>query len=74
MVKKLLQLQQHTGAIGPHRHLCGRKLKILESHRRPMRELVAQKPDRTLAQLRKALELDCTLPAIHYVLEDKELS
>jgi transposase len=74
MVKKLLQLRRHTGAIGPRRHLCGRKPKILESHRRRMRELVAKKPDMTLAELRKALGLDCTLPAIHYVLEAMGLS
>jgi hypothetical protein len=39
-----------------------------------MRELVAQKLDRILAELRKALELDCTLPAIHYASEDMGLS
>jgi hypothetical protein len=34
-------------------------------------EQLAQKPERTLAELHKALELDCTLQAIHYVLEDR---
>jgi transposase len=33
-----------------------------------MRGLLAKKPDLTLAELRQAMRLDCTLPAIHYVL------
>jgi transposase len=74
MVKKLLKQRRHTGDIGSRRHLCGRKPKILESHHSRMRELIANKPDRTLAELREAVGLDCTLPAIHYVLEDMGLS
>ncbi len=74
MVKKLLQQRRHTGDIGSRRHLCGRKPQILESHRSRMRELVAKKPDMTLAELREAVGLDCTLPAIHYVLEAMGLS
>lgn len=74
MVKKLIQQRRHTGDIGSRRHLCGRKPRILESHRSQMRELVDKKPDITLAELREAVGLDCTLPAIHYVLEDMGLS
>lgn len=74
MVKKLIQQRRHTGDIGSRRHLCGRKPLILESHRSQMRELLTQKPDMTLAELREAVGLDCTLPAIHYVLEDMGLS
>jgi hypothetical protein len=33
-----------------------------------MRVLLGKKPDLTLAELRQAMRLDCTLPAIHYVL------
>jgi transposase len=33
-----------------------------------MRTLLSKKPDLTLKELREALELDCTLPAIHYAL------
>lgn len=35
-----------------------------------MRSLLAQKPDMTLKELRAALGLDCSLPAIHYALSD----
>jgi transposase len=74
MVKKLFRQRRHTGDIGSRRHLCGRKPQILESHRSRMRELRAKTPDMTLAELREAVGLDCTLPKIHSVLEDMGLS
>ena len=69
MVKKLLQQRRRTGEIGPRHHHSGRKPMILEAHRRRMRLLVGQKPDLTLKELRTAMELKCSLPAIHYALE-----
>jgi hypothetical protein len=39
-----------------------------------MRVLLAQKPDMTLKELREALGLDCSLPAIHYVLSEMGLT
>jgi transposase len=39
-----------------------------------MRDLVSKKPDITLAELRDAVGLNCTLPAIHYALEQMGLS
>jgi transposase len=68
MVKKLLQQRRHTGDIRPRHHLSGRKPRILESHRQRMRALLRQRPDLTLQELRAAVALDCTLPAIHYAL------
>jgi transposase len=70
MVKKLLQQRRHGGDIGPRHHRSGRKPKLLESHRKELRGLLSKKPDLTLAELRSALALECTLPAIHYVLVD----
>ena len=74
MVKKLIQQRRHTGEIGSRHHLCGRKPQILESHRCQMRAILKKKPDMTLKELREAVALDCTLPAIHYVLEDMGLT
>jgi len=74
MVKKLIQQRRHTGEIGSRRHRCGRKPRILESHRSQMRAILKKKPDITLKELREAVALDCTLPAIHYVLEDMGLT
>ena len=42
---------------------------ILTAHRCQMRTLLREKPDLTLKELRAGLGLDCSLPAIHYVLE-----
>lgn len=69
MVKKLLQQRRRAGDIGPRHHCAGRKPNILPSHQRQMRTLLGQKPDLTLKELRTAVALDCTLPAIHYVLK-----
>jgi transposase len=74
MVKKLLQQRRTTGDIAPRHHRSGRKPRIVATHRRQMRRLLAQKPDLTLAELRTAVGLDCTLPAIHYVLVKMGLS
>ena len=74
MVKKLIQQRRNTGDIGSRRHFCGRKPRILESHRSQMRSFVNQRPDITLHELRTAVGLECTLSAIHYVLEDMGLS
>lgn len=69
MVKKLLQQRRRTGDIAPRHHFSGRKPTIVASHQRQMRTLLGRKPDLTLKELRAAAGLDCTLPAIHYVLK-----
>lgn len=74
MVKKLLQQRRRTGEIGPRHYRSGRKPRILPAHRERLRALLAQKPDLTLAELRSALALACTLPAIHYVLAEMDLT
>jgi transposase len=68
MVKKLVQQRRVVGDIGPLHHRSGRKPKITEAHQRHLARLVAGRPDLTLEELREAVELDCTLPAIHYAL------
>src|SRR5438552_2354193 len=68
MVKKLLQQRRRTGDIAPRHHRSGRKALILPAHHRQMRTLLSRKPDLTLKELRAALELECSLPAIHYAL------
>jgi transposase len=74
MVKKLIQQRRLTGDIRPRYHRCGRKPKIVPAHRQKFRELLSRKPDLTLEELRRAAALDCTLPAIHYVLEKMGLT
>jgi transposase len=74
MVKKLLQQRRVTGDIGSRLHRCGRRPRIGTKEQRQMRTLLGQKPDLTLAELRTAVGLECTLPAIHYVLVKMGLS
>lgn len=74
MVKKLLQQRRHTGSIAHRHHLAGRKPRIVSSHQRQMRVLLGEKPDLTLKELRHALELECSLQAIHVVLRKMGLT
>lgn len=74
MVKKLLQQRRRLGEIGPQHHRAGRKRRILATHRAQLRRELAAKPDLTLAELRAVTRLDCTLPAIHYVLAEMGLT
>lgn len=74
MVKKLLQQRRHTGDIAPRHHLAGRKPMIRPSHRQQIRSLLAKKNDLTLRELREALQLRCSLQAIHVVLGKMELT
>ena len=68
MVKKLLQQRRRTGQIGPRHQYSGRKPIILDTHQRQWRALLGRKPDLTLRELRQAVALECSLPAIHYAL------
>jgi len=74
LVKKLLQQRRRTGEIAPRHRYSGRKPLILPAHQRQMRVLLGKKPDLTLVELREAMALDCTLPAIHYALEKMGLT
>jgi len=74
MVKKLLQQRRQTGNIACRYDRCGRKPKIVAGHRQQLRALLSRKPDLTLEELRRAAQLDCTVQAIHYVLEGMGLT
>jgi len=74
LVKKLLQQRRRTGDIAPRHRYSGRKPLIVPDHHRQLKTLLGRKPDLTLKELRGALRLDCTLPAIHYALEKMGLT
>lgn len=69
MVKKLLQQRRRTGDIAPRHRFSGRKAVILPAHHQEMRVLLRRQPDMTLREMRVALALACTLPALHYALQ-----
>jgi transposase len=70
MVKKLLQQRRRTGEIGPRHRFSGRKPLIGQREKADLLRVVHRKPDSTLEEMRAAVGLDCTLPAIHYALRD----
>ena len=74
MVKKLLQQRRRIGNLAPQHHRAGRKPKILPRHRQQFQALLKKQPDLTLAELRTATGLACSLPAICYALADLGLT
>jgi transposase len=74
MVKKLLQQRKQTGDLRPRHRFSGRKPLIMEAHRQQMRQFLGKRPDMTLSELRGAVGLSCTLPAIHYALAGMNLT
>src|ERR1700674_1065241 len=74
MVKKLLQQRRRTGDISARHRRSGRKPLIVAAHHRRLRALLGRKPDMTLKELREAVELKCSLPAIHSALEQMGLT
>ncbi len=74
MVKKLLQRRRQGGDIGPRYYRCGLRPGKVAAQGPAFRQLLSRKPDLTLEELRRATALDCTLPAIHYVLEKMGLT
>ncbi len=74
MVKKLLQQRRRIGDLAPQHHRAGRKPIILSKHRAQFQSLLRAQADMTLAELRSATGLNCSLPAIFYVLADMGLT
>lgn len=74
LVKKLLAQRRRTQDLRPRHRFSGRKPKILASHRKQLKTLLAGRPDLTLEEMRKALGISCTLTAIHYVLVELDLT
>jgi len=68
MVKKLLSQRRHRGEIGPQHYRSGTKARLGAADRRRLGQLVARRPDITLAQMRESLGLACSLPTIHLAL------
>jgi transposase len=74
MVKKLLVQRKRTGDIAPRHRFSGRKTLFTRDHRRQLKGLIDEQPDITLEEMREALALRCTLPAIYYVLREMKLT
>ena len=68
MVKKLLQQRRNTGDIAPRHYLSGRKPALDADDLNRLKELVEDRPDLTLDEMRIGLGFDCSLPTIHLAL------
>ena len=74
MVKKLLCQRKLLGNVAPLDYRCGGKVKITVEYKERMKDLLLEKPDLTLEELKAKLEIDCTIQAIHYVLAGMGMS
>jgi transposase len=74
MVKKLLSRRKRTGEFHSWYTHCGRKPYFTEELRQQIKELIRKQKDITLEEIRESLNLNCSLPAIHYVLRDLNLT
>ena len=74
MVKKLLSRRKQTGEFHSWYTHCGRKPYFTEELREQIKKLIRTRKDITLEEIRGSLNLNCTLPAIHYVLRDLNLT
>ena len=74
MVKKLLSQRKRTSDIAPRHAYSGRKPYLTAKRRTLIEDLIEKRPDVTLEEIRRTLRLDCSLPAIHYVLQDLNLT
>lgn len=68
MVKKLLGQRARTGDLRPRHRFSGRKARLMPAHGAKLKQLIAQEPDLTLAEMKGRLELDCTVAAVHWVV------
>ena len=73
MVKKLLQQRRRTGDIAPGHRYSGAKPKITPKHERELKRVVGRNPDMTLEELRDAIGVECTVPAVFYALKRIDL-
>ncbi len=69
LVKKLLSQRKWTGRIEARHRFSGRKARLLPERGAQLKNLVATEPDLTLAEIKERLKLECSIGAIHWVLD-----
>ena len=65
-VKKLLWQRRESGDLGTRYANCGGRKKIFAQDEERLRELLGERPDMTLEELRDGAGLTCTIQAVHY--------
>jgi len=72
-VHRLTQRRRETGQIGPRRQTRWRP-RMLEGQADRLRALIAEQPDRTLVEIRAALETPASLTTIWRAIERLDLT
>jgi transposase len=73
-VSRLMRRRQQTGSLDPKPHGGGRSPALDPDARQRLRELLHQQPDATLAELRQALGLSCSLMALWRALQQLKIT
>jgi transposase len=73
-VKKILSRRKRFGTIAPFHDHAGRKRAISPDQEKALREHLAAHPGDTLAELRDALGLACSLATVFYALRRMKLT
>ena len=73
-VKKILFRRKHFGTIAPFHGKAGRKPVLSPQQRDAMRAYIARNPGATLAEIREALGVSCSLPTIFNTLRRMKLT
>ena len=73
-VKKILFRREHFGTIAPFHSKAGRKPVLSPQQQAAMRAHIARNPGATLAELRDALGVSCSLPTIFNTLRRMKLT
>ena len=73
-VKKILFRRKHFGTIAPFHGKAGRKPALSPQQRDAMLSYIARNPGATLAEIRDALGVSCSLPTIFNTLRRMKLT
>ena len=73
-IRRLLQRRRETGSISALPGGRGPEPKLSDAQRDRLAKLVRERPDLTLAQLKKRCRLSCCIATVHNVLKSMGLS
>jgi len=70
-INRLLRKERETGDITPETHLRGRKPALDERGLESMRQLILDRSDITLEEIKEAMNLSISIPAICKIVKNK---
>lgn len=70
-IQRLFAMEKSSGNMMPHTSRCGRKSALSADELRQMKELIEQRPDMTLFEIKEKMNLTICLSAIHRIIRGK---